>query len=231
MSVQQQCWSWSFGDWGSRVRVVEREENGILYLLWTDGESRQRRRSLGHKDKSRAKREAREISEGRTLIEGGSDIPLTVGTLIDIFMARGLVGRSKPYVSDKRRQLERWKKFLGESKSVRSLSPSDVQAFMVHRNATSEKSLSATTHWHDWKALDIALNFATRERNSVGNRILESNPLSGQVKLPKTTSPARPIASGDYFRALWEVREQLPWQFEVALILARETGHRIGAIL
>ena len=56
--TEKKCWSESFGVYGSTTRVSEREPGGILYLLWVDKTGKQRKRSLGHRDRRRGKKEA-----------------------------------------------------------------------------------------------------------------------------------------------------------------------------
>jgi hypothetical protein len=56
--TEKKCWSESFGVYGSTIRVSEREPGGILYLLWIDKTGKQRKRSLGHRDRKRGKKEA-----------------------------------------------------------------------------------------------------------------------------------------------------------------------------
>ena len=56
--TKKKCWSESFGVYGSTIRVSERDPGGILYLLWVDKSGKQRKRSLGHRDRRRGKKEA-----------------------------------------------------------------------------------------------------------------------------------------------------------------------------
>ena len=59
--------------------------------------------------------------------------------------------------------------------------------------------------------------------------LLESNPLRG-LKTPSEKNPTRVIITQAEYEALLRVVEQVDWRFRVALVLAHETGHRIGAI-
>jgi integrase len=58
----KKCWSESFGVYGSMIRVAEREPGGVLYLLWVDNSGKQRKRSLGHRDRKLGKRQALELA-------------------------------------------------------------------------------------------------------------------------------------------------------------------------
>ena len=62
---RRKCWSRSVGEYGSRVRVFERERGGILYGETSDptlrgGAGGYCKRSLGHRDKDRAVRWAKQ---------------------------------------------------------------------------------------------------------------------------------------------------------------------------
>ncbi len=47
---------------------------------------------------------------------------------------------------------------------------------------------------------------------------------------PSEPSPKRPSVTDGQYRALWAVAGTVDWRFSLALVLAHETGHRIGAI-
>ena len=61
------------------------------------------------------------------------------------------------------------------------------------------------------------------------NLLLDSNPLKG-LRKPREKNPNRVVLAEDEYRALLGVSRQVGWRFHVALVLAHETGHRIGAI-
>ena len=62
-----------------------------------------------------------------------------------------------------------------------------------------------------------------------GGFLLERNPLKGLV-IPREESPNRPIMSQERYKVMLDVADRVGWRFNVALILAHETGHRIGAV-
>ena len=59
--------------------------------------------------------------------------------------------------------------------------------------------------------------------------LLESNPLRG-LKMPMEKNPTRVVLSETEYQALLKVSQEVDWRFHLALVLAHETGHRIGAI-
>lgn len=66
----KKCWSESFGLYGAKIRVAEREPGGVLYLLWLDKRGKQQKRSLGHRDRREGKRQA--LAAATALMEAGS---------------------------------------------------------------------------------------------------------------------------------------------------------------
>ncbi|MDE0475133.1 MAG: site-specific integrase, partial [Gammaproteobacteria bacterium] len=59
--------------------------------------------------------------------------------------------------------------------------------------------------------------------------LLDRNPLKG-LRMPTEKNPTRVVLSEEEYRALLGVSREVDWRFHVALVLAHETGHRIGAI-
>jgi integrase len=239
MSRKKKCWSQSVGVYGSRVRVAERTPGGKLYLLWVDGNGSQQKRALGHADRKIGKSEAvafaSRIAGDRDSVECER---LTLTTLFDIYEANGLHGRTERHRSEVTRKLALWRSFLGGERRVESLSPSDVERFVEARrlgvlrpaNATEGRVVGMTTIWHDFVALTTALHFATRHRDTRGKPLLVGNPLTG-VRVPKTVSPARPVADDGVYELLRAVAPEVNGHVGLALDLASSTGHRIDAIL
>lgn len=61
-NAAKQCWSESFGFYGATIRAAERNPGGILYLLWLDKRGKQQKRSLGHRDRKLARKQALEVA-------------------------------------------------------------------------------------------------------------------------------------------------------------------------
>ena len=59
--------------------------------------------------------------------------------------------------------------------------------------------------------------------------MLDRNPLKG-LRKPKEKNPTRVVLAEEEYQALLNVSRRVDWRFHVALVLAHETGHRIGAI-
>ena len=82
---------------------------------------------------------------------------------------------------------------------------------------------------NDLKFLIAVLNWASKSRDEQGRLLLDSNPLRW-LKLPKEKNPTRIVLSDEEYNPMLRVSGRVDWRFHVALVLAHETGHRIGAI-
>src|SRR6185437_5668045 len=72
---------------GNRVRVYEREPGGMLYVAVWDGErGTYSQRSLGHKERDRATREAAELVRLRDAGEWNDSRSFTLGMLVERFL-------------------------------------------------------------------------------------------------------------------------------------------------
>ena len=89
--------------------------------------------------------------------------------------------------------------------------------------------MSDRTVEYDLKFLIAVFNWASKSRDEQGRLLLEANPLRG-LKTPREKNPTRVVLSEDEYQALFRVSRSVDWRFHVALVLAHETGHRIGAI-
>ena len=93
----------------------------------------------------------------------------------------------------------------------------------------SGRPVSDRTIERDLRFLLAVLNWAARSRDEEGSMLLDSNPLKG-LKAPKEKNPNRVLLTQAEYEALLRVSAEVDWRFRVALVIAHETGHRIGAI-
>ncbi len=114
-----------------------------------------------------------------------------------------------------------------------TLSQRDWDRFIRERRAgrigPSGKPVSDRSVEYDLKFLIAVLNWAAKSRDEQGRLLLDSNPLRG-LRTPKEKNPTRVVLAEEEYRALLKVSRKVDWRFHVALVLAHETGHRIGAI-
>ena len=123
--------------------------------------------------------------------------------------------------------------FFGGHRNPATLSQRDWDRFIRERRSgrigPSGKPVANTTIAADLTFLITVLNWATRSRDEQGTLLLQSNPLKG-LKKPVEKNPRRVIVTEQEYKALLRVSLELDWRIHVALVLAHETGHRIGAI-
>ena len=109
----------------------------------------------------------------------------------------------------------------------------DWDRFIRERRAgrigPSGRPVSDRTVECDLKFLIAVLNWAARSRDDRGRLLLDRNPLKG-LRKPTEKNPTRVVLTEEEYGALLEVSGRVDWRFKVALVLAHETGHRIGAI-
>jgi len=129
--------------------------------------------------------------------------------------------------------LEMFRRFFGKDRRPTTLSQTDWDRFIRARRAgpfwLSGLPVSDRTVERDLRFLLAVLNWAARSRNEAGGLLLDSNPLKG-LRVPREKNPTRVVLSQAEYVALLRVSAEVDWRFRVALVLAHETGHRIGAI-
>ncbi len=233
----RKCWSKSIGERGARVRLYEDHPGGPLFRsVYVNG--KEKRKSLGHRDKELAITQAYELLHSlRTNQQALDQETLTIGMAAQLYLESPQHLSKKPLTQrcDKR-ELERVVAFLGASRDVASLSESDVRRFTMARRqgdpnlkyVVPGKPVRDRTIEMDLVTLMTALNWAARERNSTGRRLLKENPLIG-IRLPKEKNPERPVMSHDVYLKLLEVAPRVHPMLPLALIVAEGTGRRISA--
>ncbi len=226
------------GEWGrNRVRIFPDPKTGNFQIEWRDN-GRRRTRSLGHRDWVRAKRQADEFAAGFV----GPDLngkaeaepePLTLGKLFEIYGEEVTPTKGRCSRAHDRAAKRMFLRFFGRNRDPATLSQRDWDRFIRERRAgrigPSGKPVSDRMVEHDLKFLIAVLNWAGRSRDDQGRLLLERNPLRG-LKRPTEKNPTRVVLTEGEYRALLGVSGRIGWRFHVALVLAHETGHRIGAI-
>ena len=232
--------SYSAGKWGrNRVRIFPDPRTGMIQIEWrVDG--RRVSRSLGHRDWKRAAKQADQFANGELRLKprekaqtNARPKSLTVGTLFDIYAEE--VTPTKANLTQQRDMaaMRVFLKYFGKNRDPSTLSQRDWDRFIRDRRSGMAgprgKPVANQTIARDLTFLLAVLNWAAKWRDEEGTLLLETNPLKG-LKAPTEKNPRRVVLTESEYQALLEISPQVGWRFHVALVLAHETGHRIGAI-
>ena len=230
--------SYGAGEWGrNRVRVFPDPKTGLFQIEWREN-GRRLTRSLKHRDWRRAKRQADEFAAGFAGPEmhGKAEAepePLTLGTLFDIYGEEVTPTKSERSRMHDRAATRMFLGCFGRDRKPASFSQRDWDRFIRARRSgkvgPSGGPVSDRTIEYDLKFLIAVLNWAARSRDEQGRLLLDRNPLKG-LKAPKEKNPVRVVLAEEEYQVLLKVSCQIDWRFRVALVVAHETGHRIGAI-
>ena len=230
--------SYGAGEWGrNRVRVFPDPKTGLFQIEWRDN-GRRLTRSLKHRDWARAKRQADEFAAGYLGPElhrkaDAEPEPLTLETLFDIYGEEVTPTKCEQALRHDRAASRMFLGCFGRDRKPATLSQRDWDRFIRARRAgrvgASGSPVSDRTIEYDLKFLIAVFNWAAKSRDEQGRLLLEANPLRG-LKTPTEKNPVRVVLSEEEYQALLEVSRPVDWRFRVALVVAHETGHRIGAI-
>ncbi len=230
--------AYSAGEWGrNRVRVFPDPKTGLFQVEWRENGSRLTR-SLKHRDWRRAKRQADKFAAGfaNPELNGKQEAepePLTLERLFDIYMEEVTPTKTASTQKYDRATMAMFLGFFGSNRKPETLSQRDWDRFIRARRAgragRSGRPAGNRTIQQDLKLLLAILNWAAKSRDEEGRLLLESNPLRG-LKTPVEKNPTRVLLTEAEYEALLGASQEMDWRFGVALVLAHETGHRIGAI-
>ncbi len=230
--------AYSAGEWGrNRVRVFADPKTGMYQIEWRES-GRRLSRSLRHRDWRRAKRQADEFAAGFVPPEvngsrNAEPEPLTLETLFEIYGEEVTPTKGGHTRKHDRITMEMFLRFFGRERDPATLSQRDWDRFIRARRAgrvgPSGRPVSDRTVEYDLKLLIAIFNWAAKSRDDRGRLLLDRNPLRG-LRTPKEKNPRRVVLAEDEYQALLKVSRKVDWRFHVALVLAHETGHRIGAI-
>lgn len=222
---------------GARVRIYERAPGGVLYCsVWLPGRG-ECRRSLGHRDRKLAIRQAEELLrlEGWADPEAGEPA-LTLG---DLFRLHAAHGRHLPDGSLKTaKHLEHCAstgknlvRHFGADFEVRRLTADRITGYARVRRVgeVSGREVRTATIERELVILKAVLNWACGfERN--GSPLLERNPLD-RYKIPRERDPRRPVVDTETVEAVMGVARNVHPFLPLLITLASTTGRRLSSIL
>lgn len=232
-------WSYKAGEKGrNRVRVFERDSAIYVEFYARDpetGQRKRRRKSTGHRDRDRAKQQADEIAAKLASTSADRDAGLTLRKLFDKYLEKRTPQVSEGQQKHHHRCADMFARYWGWEREVESLNRGDWDDFIQARGGgaigprgrdipqENRQPIGSRRVQEDLQNLRAVCNWAVQAD------LLERNPVDG-YPLPKEENPSRPHVSQERYEAMLEVAGEVDWRFEVALILANETGHRSKAI-
>ena len=244
--------SFSVGEKGqNRVRVFQEKERGYVFAEWREpqpeGEAKRKRVRLHCRNKQEARGMAWEIAIrlGQHLAGGTEEVQpeeethpserLTVGQLFHIYLSTVTPRKAETTQEFDRNCLAMWAEFLGPDTPAIEVGRRQWYAFREARESerifpgkSSRGKPSPRTVRRDMTALRTVYNWAVDPQDDVPV-FFQDNPLLG-LSLPKERKPNRVQVSAKKVHLLLEAAPKVDWRLWVALVLAHETGHRIGSI-
>jgi integrase len=249
--TKRKKWSFSAGSRPHSVVVYERTVGGPLYArAWDpslrDGKGGQRRESLGHRDRARAKRYAKK--QAAKLAAGEADIQagrLTLARLFALYDQYEICRQASQYASANRRAAEMFVRVFGADKDPMKLSRQEWLTFIDERRSGAidargqrvsleeRRPVGDRTVATDLDHLASVVRWATLSKDQNGRYYLSTNPVRSRKEfpIPREKNPARPLASSDRYEALLRVAHEIRPELPTLMTLAHETGRRISSIL
>lgn len=220
----------------NRCSVFPDPKTGIYQIEWRENGKRCQK-SLGHRDWDLAKEQADEFAANYVQPEPEPEEPEpkppTLGELFEMYLEE--VTPTKGERTQKRDKVafRMFEDFLGSDRDPMRLSKRDWDRFIQQRRegkvGPSGEPVSDRTVEYDLRKLLAVFNWAEKSNDDSGTPLLHRNPFRGLTP-PKEKNPLRVVMTDEEYQALLGVSKEIEWRFHVALVLAHETGHRIGAI-
>ncbi|MBW3569719.1 MAG: site-specific integrase [Gemmatimonadetes bacterium] len=235
-------WSYSTGEWGvNRVRAFERQGKGIFLEFRErnpDGTAgRKARVALGHSDRKAAKAKAEEVAAAFRREEPAQASEATLQVLFDTYGSEVTPEKGESKRKHDVRCAEMFLRYFGAQTLPRTLTRREWDRFVADRRrgaiapagVVQKRRVGERVITYDLKWLLSVFNWATTVGDGHGGFLLDRNPFKG-LPLPRTESPQRSVLTHEQYLVLRGIAAQVAPQFDLALVLAHETGHRIGAI-
>jgi len=242
--TRQLQWSYSAGERGrNRTRVYERPDRGDILLEWYEldaaGEPRRSRMSLGRCTRDDAKARADQVAaklaqETRT---AKSPEPISVRSLFERYEREVTPKKGRSSQNHDRLVAGLFLRSVGQDRPVDRLTRAHWDRFIDDRRtgalapAGRDRAVPVRDRQvqADLAGIRAVFNWGTRVADLHGRPLIERNPFAN-FPVPREANPRRPVLSDADYQALLAVASQVHPLCELALLLAHETGHRIGAI-
>lgn len=228
-------WSYRAGEKGRNRVVAFEHRSGALYLEFRD-EGRKRCLALPHRDKARAKQDAdgmaAEFAKPKQVREPDE---LTIGELFDNYVQEVTPGKGEEKRSHDRRAVRLWLDAIPASRRAVSLCEADAKHFIAERKARGDLRpgkgglhRNAMVRPRSWRS-DIGFLKAAL-RWAVAKGIITRHPPVLAFRDRTRVEVRRPIVTDDEYQRLKEAAAWVSPGCLCMLVVAHETGHRIGAI-
>lgn len=230
--AKKKRWSYNAGERGTNwVRAYEDGEGGVLYLEWRENGKRTRL-SLGTRDRKQAVVKAEELAERFGEMEEVRRGPLTLRSLFTLYLEEITPTKAETTQAHDRLAARMYQAYYGAKVDPAKLGRRHYNAFIRDRRAgkvpeVPQKPVRNRAIERDVRFLLAVFNWATVERED-GTVLLQRNPWKG-FPVPKETNPRRVPLTEEAEEKLLEHSPN--WRFRLALILCRETGRRLSAVL
>lgn len=239
---KRKAWSYSAGERGrNRVRAYEDVSGAILLEFYElrpgDLEAKRKRISTKTRDRKVAKQRADELAAELAKTTTLSPGEITLHMLFDNYGREVTPEKGERQQEHDRMCSEMFLRCLGRTRKASTLSVRDWNCFIRERrsgkirpaNKREASKVGDRTIARDLKWLLAVLNWAVLAGDGHGGFLLDRNPLKG-LTLPSERNPKRPVMTEGRYQAMRKVARDVDRRCELALVLAHETGHRIGAI-
>ncbi len=258
--MSRRCWTCSAGERPHSVIVYERRSGGPIYVrVWDSTRAGGRggwiRRSLGHKDRERARVYA--LGQAAKLRQGTAEVVARRASLAQLFAAYHAHRTPRKSGSERKadaRRAELWTRVLGGDKKAERIILAEWQAFIEARRSGAidargrpvpqdlrrpvrNRTISADLIW-----LKLVLTWGTKWQDREGRYLLSESSVRG-FELPREKNPRRPVATQDRYERLLQaadgVQMEVRWDgkrlsqrnyLRELLVLANGTGRRLSAI-
>lgn len=250
-------WSKSIGPYGSRIRLSEDPNSGIIYAETADQtlSSGRRSRSLRHRDKKRAVRWAHEqLAKLQQHEQIMLDRVPTLGLVLGLYLRHQTPKKCEAEQKADSRRAELWKRFLGSKKDLRRITRHEWDSFIDLRASGAidsrgnemkqeeRRPVRSGTVGSDLIFLRTVLHWAEKWQDESGRYLLHEDPTRG-FEIPKDINPRRPVATDDRTARILAVADQVVMDvywgekriaqrsyLRELVVLAHGTGRRISAI-
>jgi len=239
-------WSYVTGERGrNRVRAFAHPETGRIFLEVREPvapgvRARTKRVALKHADREQAKIAAdtlaAELRRGRPATRPA----LTLHTLFDIYLREVTPMKAEGTQYHDRATAKLFLRAFGKDREPSTLGLRDWHRFISERRSgrlrpkgpahrkrnagVGDRQVSYDLRW-----LLAVFRWAPLACDGKGGALLEKNPCAG-FPVPSEGTPRRPRLAHERYEQMLAVADAVHPDFRLALVLARETGHRLSSI-